>query len=406
MKKFYTEKLENGLTLLGEHNPQNKSAAIGFFVKTGARDETKKEAGVSHFLEHMMFKGTATRSAIDISFQLGNLGAQANAYTSEENTVYYAGVLPEYFKQMQELLSDMLRPALDINEFTTEKKVILEEIALYQDRPNFYLFEHAMADYFAEHQAGQSVLGSQESVGAISRDEMKDYFDRRYSPSNMVLVASGNFDWNQFVSDAQKQCGAWPNFQATRQTTAYARKPIYKEYFKKNLNMAHAMYLAQGPSAQDQERYAFSVLSMIVGDAIGSRMYWQLVDKGLAESAAADADEKDGTGCFYAYISTEVQNLDKVSKIVKEILATINEFNDQDLERAKTKLCSRIVMHGELPMGRLMSLGTEWNYLQKITDLSQVIAEIKAIGRPQIEQALKKFPIKEISEFRLLPQLE
>jgi predicted Zn-dependent peptidase len=135
--------LKNGLTVIGESNPANVSSAIGFFVRTGARDETPAESGLSHFLEHMMFKGTPTRSAIDINMALGNLGAQANAFTSEENTVYYAAVIPERFSEMQELLSDMLRPALDPNEFDMEKKVILEEIALYQDRPHFFLFENA-----------------------------------------------------------------------------------------------------------------------------------------------------------------------------------------------------------------------------------------------------------------------
>ena len=120
--KVYKEVLPNGLTLLAESNPANVSAGIGFFVRTGARDESARESGVSHFLEHMMFKGTPTRSALDINLELGNLGAQANAFTSEENTVYYATVIPEKFKAMQEHLSDMLRPALDPEEFSMEKK--------------------------------------------------------------------------------------------------------------------------------------------------------------------------------------------------------------------------------------------------------------------------------------------
>lgn len=161
---FKKTQLSNGLTLLGESNPSNVSAAIGFFVKTGARDETPAESGLSHFLEHMMFKGTPTRSALQINLDLGNLGAQANAFTSEENTVYYAAVIPERFAEMQDLLTDMLRPSLDRGEFDMEKKVILEEIALYQDRPHFYLFENAFKDYFGDHPAGNSVLGSHASV--------------------------------------------------------------------------------------------------------------------------------------------------------------------------------------------------------------------------------------------------
>src|SRR5258708_1167985 len=152
--------LKNGLTLIGEPNSANKSAAVGFFVRTGARDEVGKEAGISHFLEHMMFKGTEKRSSLDITYQLGNIGAQANAYTSEENTVYYSAIIAEFFSEIVELLCDMLRPALDRDEFNLEKKVILEEIALYQDRPQFYLFENAISTYFNSHTPGNSVLGT------------------------------------------------------------------------------------------------------------------------------------------------------------------------------------------------------------------------------------------------------
>ena len=199
MSNTQTLKLDNGLTLLWEHLPQAQSAAIGYFVRTGARDETGKESGVSHFLEHMMFKGTAKRSSADIQYELGNLGAQANAFTSEENTVYYSAVIPENFSKMQELLTDMLRPALDKQEFDTEKKVILEEIALYQDKPYFYMMERAMLDFFAGHSAGSSVLGTSASISALENSEMAAYFARRYVPGNIVLVASGNFAVDKFV---------------------------------------------------------------------------------------------------------------------------------------------------------------------------------------------------------------
>jgi len=218
--KVHREELSNGLTVIAEHNSAAASASIGFFTRTGARDESAAESGISHFLEHMMFKGTPKRSALDINLELGNLGAQANAFTSEENTVYYATVIPEKFSAMQELLTDMLRPALDPAEFDMEKKVILEEIALYRDRPHFYLFENSIKDYFGEHPAGNSVLGSHESVSAITREQMKDYFDRRYTPPNMILAATGNFDLDRFLTDARGLCGGWTNHKVTRDLNA------------------------------------------------------------------------------------------------------------------------------------------------------------------------------------------
>jgi predicted Zn-dependent peptidase len=402
--KVYKEVLPNGLTLLAESNPANVSAGIGFFVRTGARDETARESGVSHFLEHMMFKGTPTRSALDINLELGNLGAQANAFTSEENTVYYATVIPEKFKAMQELLSDMLRPSLDSEEFTMEKKVILEEIALYRDRPHFYLFENAFKDYFGDHPAGNSVLGSDDSIAAVTRDEMKTYFDRRYSPSNIVLAASGNFSVEEFAQDARALCGGWQTFAVDRDVSRHASKSVYKEFRRKNLIHSHAVLIAKGASAQDEERYALSILSNILGDSSGSRMYWDLVDKGLADSASIDSDERDGTGCLMVYVSTSPSKLDDVVKIAKGIVATPLDFTDADLERAKAKIVSRIVLDGELPMGRLMSLGLEWTYRKTTTPLSETIARVRSISRADIERALKNFPMDDWSEYRLLPE--
>lgn len=401
---FRKAQLSNGLTLLGESNPANVSSAIGFFVKTGARDESSEESGLSHFLEHMMFKGTPTRSALQINLDLGNLGAQANAFTSEENTVYYAAVIPERFAEMQELLSDMLRPLLDPDEFAMEKKVILEEIALYQDRPHFYLFENAFKDYFAQHSAGNSVLGSHASVSALTDKQMRDYFERRYTPSNMTLVATGNFDWDTFVASADRMCGSWRDRPVSRDSKPYAGKVSTKVLTRKKLNQAHAFLISQGPSAQSPDRYAMAILATILGDSSGSRMYWDLINTGLAESASIDSDERDGTGCFSAYVSTTPDELDKVVEIAKGILNTPLNFSEEDLDRAKAKVISRIVLDGELPMGRLMALGLEWNYRRESTPLATTLERVKALSRSDIERAVEKYPLQQWAEYRLVPE--
>lgn len=398
------ETLANGLHIIAEYHPQAKSSSLGFFVRTGARDESPRESGVSHFLEHMMFKGTAKRNALEITFQLGNIGAQANAFTSEENTVYYASVMPKYFSAAQELLSDMLRPAIDPAEFETEKKVILEEIALYQDRPQFYLFEHATKDYFGDHSAGNSVLGSQQSIADLKRDEMAEYFRRRYSADNITLVASGNFDWRAFFSDAKKYCANWQAFAPQRDAVPYTGNKIRKVYKKKNLTQVHLLFVCPGASAEQEERYAMSLLATMLGDSSGSRFYWELIDSGLADSAGADNDEKQGTGCFMAYASTELKNAPKVEQVMRDILDTPLEFSDADLERAKNKVLTRVVLGGELPMGRLMALGNEWLYRKRIHSLRETIEKVRALSRSDIERALKIYPLKKWAEFKLEPE--
>ena len=388
---FHSTTLKNGLTVIGETRESAVSVALGYFVKTGARDETPELSGVSHFLEHMMFKGTATRSALDVSYQLGALGAQANAFTSEENTVYYLAVLPEYFTRAFELLSDMLRPALDVGEFTVEKKVILEEIALYQDRPTHLLFEAALREHFRGHGAGNSVLGSIASVSALSPEQMRGYFDTRYAADNIVLAATGNFVWEELVELAERYCASWPRGTAGRQVREHIPVASVHALTKENLHRAHRCFVGAGPSVNDEERYAAHVLSVILGDSSGSRCFWELIDKGLADSASIDVDEMDGTGVVYGYVSSSPEKLDEVSEILRGILATPEQFGDDDLSRALTKIRTRTVLQGESSMRRLMAIGLDWIYRQSYVTLDEEIARIKRVDRAEIRRLLSRY---------------
>src|SRR5687768_14603279 len=170
--QFRQQTLANGLEVVAECNPQAYSASYAFFVRTGSRDENDANSGVSHFLEHMVFKGTPTRTSTDVNRELDELSSNINAYTSEESTVYYATTLPEDQKPIVGLLSDIMRPSLRQEDFDTEKKVILEEIAKYDDQPPYGAHEKCMAAFFGPHPLANSILGTVESVGALARDQM------------------------------------------------------------------------------------------------------------------------------------------------------------------------------------------------------------------------------------------
>jgi predicted Zn-dependent peptidase len=400
----YTEVLENGLTLIGEVNPSSKSAAIGYFVSAGSRDEDPEESGVSHFLEHMMFKGTEKRTALDITYAFGNIGAQSNAFTSDESTVYYAAVVPEYFSVVQELFSDMLRPLLDEQEFETEKKVILEEIALYQDRPHYYLFEKANLSYFNGHPAGNSVLGTEKSIQGLTNEAMRAYFHRRYSPHQLTLVAAGAFDWDQFCRDAREQCGSWSGEAFERGEEAHVHAPEKKVFTKADLHHSHVLFISPAADYLSEHRYSLALLSSILGDSQGSKIYWSLVDKGLVDSAGADSDQKLDTGTFGAYASTDPQRISEVAEILSTILNSPLEFSEEDLERVKTKIATRIVLSGELPMGRLMALGSEWSCRRRIHSLKTQLEEVSQVTTKSIHDAVECFGLREWSEFRLVPE--
>ena len=401
---FNETKLSNGLTVLGEVRENAVSVALGFFVKTGARDETQELSGVSHFLEHMMFKGTPKRTALDINFQLAAMGAQANAFTSEENTVYYAAVLPEYFHEALELFSDMLRPSLDPGEFATEKKVILEEIALYQDKPHFLVFESALREHYRGHTAGNSVLGSLESVGALTQEAMKQYFDARYIPNNMLLVASGNFVFEDLVNDAEKYCQSWQSGVAGRDMRKHTPNCSSHNLNKEQLTRSHICLVSDAPSAADPHRFASQVLSTIMGDSQGSRVYWDLVDRGIVDMAGIDTDEMDGTGVVVASASCAVEDTDEVADTLKRILCTPREFSDDELDRAKTKIRTRLVLQGESSMRRLMSVGLDWLARSSYLSLEDELKTIAAIQREDIEKLLEVYPFTPQTEVRLLPK--
>src|SRR6476469_1665589 len=201
---FRHHQLSNGLDIIAEENADSYSIALGLFVKTGARDEDPRLNGVSHFLEHMMFKGSEKYTWEDVNRIFDEIGARYNAFTSQEMTAYYANVIPEFTERAIEHLSHLLRPAIRNSDFDTEKKVILEEIAMYLDDPGHRLYEKLMETHFGNHPLSMSVLGPAESISKLERDQMADYFQHRYGPGNMVLGVTGQLSIDHIVELAEK----------------------------------------------------------------------------------------------------------------------------------------------------------------------------------------------------------
>src|SRR5256886_11119099 len=197
--KFHYKQLPNGLDIIAEENPDSYSFAAGLFVKTGSRDESPAVNGVSHFLEHMMFKGSSKYTWEDVNRIFDEMGARYNAFTSQEMTAYYANVLPEFTERAVEHLSHLLRPALRESDFTTEKNVILEEIAMYLDDPGHRLYEKLMELHFGNHPLSMSILGAADSIKKLQGDQMPEHFTRRHGPGNIVLAVTGRLDFDEIV---------------------------------------------------------------------------------------------------------------------------------------------------------------------------------------------------------------
>ena len=236
MPEFRETTLASGLRIVAEIDRRSYSAGFGYFVRAGSRDEVDSESGLSHFLEHMMFKGTERRSAADVNRELDELGGHSNAYTSEEQTVFYATVLPKFQDRIIDLLTDMLSPKLDEDEFSTERQVILEEIAKYEDQPPFGAFERAMEVHFGPRGLGRRVLGTAESITSMTAAAMQNYFQRQYQPGNIVLAATGNVDFDGLVAEVEPANRALGRSFQRRCVTVRSRRHPAARYFTGAIN--------------------------------------------------------------------------------------------------------------------------------------------------------------------------
>jgi predicted Zn-dependent peptidase len=393
--EFREHVLPNGLEVVAECNDRAHSLALGFFVKTGARDESADVAGVSHFLEHMLFKGTARRSADDVNREFDEMGAHYNAFTSEEKTVYYAAVLPEFQGQALELLADIMRPALREADFTTEKQVILEEIQMYQDQPPFGMDDRCKAIHFGDHPLGHSVLGTLESVGQLPVTAMREYFAKRYCPTNIALVASGRVDFDALVRSAEQSCGAWERATAPRNIAPAGAKCVFERVVKDGVTQQYVIQLANGPSATQKERFAAKLLATILGDDSGSRLFWTLVDPGLAEHASIGHYDYQGTGMYMTYLSCApdgaTENLQTVLDMYREVEK--HGVTEQELDQAKSKINSRVVLSSERPRGRLFNVGANWTHRHEYRSVRDDLATVDAVTTAEIAAVLKQFPL-------------
>jgi predicted Zn-dependent peptidase len=396
--------LDNGLTIIAECDPDAHTAAAGFFVRTGARDEPRPIMGVSHFLEHMMFKGTERRTADAVNRDFDRIGASHNAFTTAELTAFHAHVLPERLDDALDVLCDIMRPAIRPRDFDEEKGVILEEIAMYDDNPFWVLWEHANERYFGAHPLGHRVLGTRETVRALARDDMAAYFEHRYSADNTVLAAAGRVDFDALVATISRRCGPWRNTGATRAHPAFHAHEERVEIPMRQASRAYLACLWPAPPVADPRRYAATMLAQILGDSEGSRLYWALVEAGIAEEAQAQYDGHDGLGAMVAYAACAPGDAARVEEILRAELARLPEsITDEELANARAKVATAVVTAGERPAGRMRRLGALWLYRGTYASLEDELAEINRLTVEDLRRAARDFPFRPCLTARVVP---
>ena len=392
---FHEHTLANGLTIVAEVDPDAVSSGVGFFVRTGARDEATPVMGVSHFLEHMMFKGTESISADDLNRLFDELGAQNNAYTSHEMTCFYAQVLPEKLGEATDLVGQMMRPALRDDDFTTEKGVILEEIAMYKDNPFWVLYEACGERHYADHPMSHRVLGTEQTINDLTSEQMRAYFAERYAADNTTVALAGRLDFEAMCARIGSVCGGWAaSGTKTARVAPGVGAPAF-ELHDERVNRVYMLALAPAPGIEDDRRYAAQLLAMLLGDPGNSRLHWALIEPGLAEEAQAAYDPHDGFGQFFVYASGEPERAGQIKAALDaEIASLADAIDDDGLERLRSKLATAVMLGGERPGDRMQRLGRQWTYRREYRTLDEELERINAVTVDDVRALLADFPFE------------
>ena len=393
--KFHMKELGNGLRIVGEQDPNAHTSAVGFWISTGSRDEETELMGVSHFLEHMMFKGTERRTAEDVNREFDEIGAVNNAFTSAEMTAYWAHMLPENMSKSMDILSDILRPSLREEDFDSEKQVILEEIAMYEDQPFWVLYEHAMERFYGDHKLSHRVLGTRETVAGMELDRMKEYFNDRYSSDNTVVVAAGCFDFDQLVDQVESLCGDWVPSNPSRSYQSLDRKPDRSDLVLPNLGQAYQVMLSPAPDSRSEDRYAAALLSHTLGGDETSKLYWSLVETGICEEAQSSFDPRDQAGEFAIWSVCSRERLEEVESLIMEEVRNLPEnLVQDDLDRARARTATHALVSSERPMGRLNRVASNWIRRQEYTTIEEDMAAIDDVTIDDIIELSKVYPME------------
>ena len=374
--------LDNGLRILSESIPYMSSVSIGFFVGTGSRSETLPEQGVSHFIEHLMFKGTEKRSARDIAEEVDDVGGQLNAATDRENTCYYIKVLPEHLGLGLDILSDMLlHSKFAESDVEKERQVVLEEISLYEDSPDELIHDLHMNSLWPGHALGRNILGTRDSIGAMSREMILDYTRRHYMPDNIVVAAAGNLTHDQLVTQVRR---FWDNVRGAAKISADST-PMFasgRHLQEKEIEQIHICLGTPGVAHDDPRFYASHVLNTILGGGVSSRLFQHIrEERGLAYSVCSYPSSFRDTGLFTIYTGVSPENCREVMDIITSIIGDIrsNGVRPEELKRAKEQLKAGLLFSLESSSSRMSRLGRAEISSREYLSPEQLVAKVDAV---------------------------
>lgn len=391
---YKTHTLSNGLTIIGEEIPYLKSITLGVWVNAGSRIENEKLSGISHFIEHMLFKGTKNRTSKEIASTVDNLGGQINAFTSKECTCYYVKLLDEHINIGIDILSDMfLNPLFDEGDIDKERQVIIEELKMYEDSPEDLVYDLLIEGIYKTDALGMNIIGTEESLYNMDRNTIKNYFEKYYVASNSVISISGNFKFEEMVEMIESKFKDLPKGNVDIEITEPEFHPCFISRNKDTEQVNLAISLKAIPLECREDAYALSIVNNIFGGSISSRLFQNIREnKGLVYSiySAPSLYRKSGELGIYASMSNE--NLKKVYNLVLEEIDNLrrNHLTDKEIKESKEQLKGSYILGLESTSSRMMSIGKAMILTKKVKNLNDIIESINNIDKARIDLIIDK----------------
>jgi len=357
-----------------------RSVALGLWVRTGSRDETPAQAGVSHFLEHLLFKGTPRFSAIEISERFDGLGASVNAATGKETTHLHARFLDEHTEEVFDLLAEMLL-APTYPEVDSEREVVLEEIAMYEDEPQDRVHDILAGAVFGEHPLGRRVLGEAEVIASIPIPEIEAYHGDRYTGANIVVGAAGHVDHERIAGLAERLVSPAPG-GTVNGNSGGAADSARLHFYGKDTEQYHICFGAPGLTREDERRYALAVLDSILGGTSSSRLFREVREKrGLAYAVGSYNEQYTDSGMVAAYVGTREENVEQVCSIIGTELRRMRgePVSAEELGRAKESVKGRLVLSSESTAARMTRISRATLFGLPIDSLDEMLAKVDAV---------------------------
>jgi predicted Zn-dependent peptidase len=394
----------SGLRIVTEEVPSVRSAAVGIWVNVGSRDETPATAGASHFLEHLLFKGTTRRSALEISSSIEAVGGEMNAFTSKEYTCFYARVidtdLPMAIDVVSDLITSSIVSALDVD---AERKVVLEEIAMRDDDPSDLVHDLYAETYYGDTQLGRPILGTVESIKAMSRNAVFNYYKKRYLPQDLVVAVAGNIKHKKVVEMVERALSA-DGFLDVKGAPQIRGNEILRKakqgsvgLITRKTEQAHMFYGMEGVARHDERRFAMGILASALGGGMSSRLFQEIREKrGLAYSVYAYAQQFAGSGQIGFYAGCNPTKAIEVIEIIREVLTDVAEhgMTHEEIDRAKGAVRGSLVLSQEDSGSRMSRIGKNEIVYGHVMSFDDILKEISSVTHEDVRKVASEFLTK------------